>query len=233
MQSDSVGTDDINRILKIVYLCAKRIFDFVFSLLFGLIMLVPMAVVALAIVIHDPGNPFYMQKRVGKNGREIGVLKFRSMRKHADRLEEFLTQEQLREYKREYKLSDDPRLLGYRKEGDGKRCFGAFLRRTSLDELPQVVFNICLRGNMSLIGPRPLLKEEIEKNYTPDEAKRLLSVKPGLTGYWQAYARNNVSYETGERQKMELYYVEHMGPLLDLKIFLRTFLAVIQKNGAK
>ncbi|MBQ1325084.1 MAG: sugar transferase, partial [Solobacterium sp.] len=98
-----------------------------------------------------------------------------------------------------------------------------------LDELPQF-FNI-LAGRMSLIGPRPITEEELEF-YGSDTAK-LLSVKPGLTGYWQAYARNNALYETGERQAMEMYYIDHQGILLDLKILFRTFYAVVKKDGAE
>ena len=216
-----------------VYLLGKRCFDFASALCISVVMLLPMAILALLIMIKDPGNPFYMQRRVGQNGKEIGVLKFRSMRKNADHLEDMLTPEQLEAYRKEYKLEDDPRLIGYKKPGDGKRCFGSKLRRSSLDELPQIPWNILIMGNMSVVGPRPILPEELEKNYTPEQQKLFLSVKPGLTGYWQAYARNDASYEFGKRQEMELYYVRNEGFQLDMKILFDTIGAVINKRGVK
>lgn len=110
-----------------------------------------MAIVAVAIMLKDPGNPFYIQTRVGKNGKDLKILKFRTMRKGADKLENMLTPEQLEEYKREYKLDDDPRLIGYNKPGDGKTCFGARLRQLSIDELPQIVWNVCLKEERDII----------------------------------------------------------------------------------
>lgn len=215
------------------YLVIKRCFDFVSSLCVSVILLIPLAILALIIVLKDPGKPFYVQKRVGKDGKALRLVKLRSMRKGADRLEKMLTPEQLEQYMKEYKLDDDPRLIGYGKTGDGARCFGTFLRRTSLDELPQIIWNICIKGDMSVVGPRPILREELEKNYTPQEQKLLLSVKPGLTGYWQAYARNDATYKTGQRQQMELYYVQNAGVLLDMKILFATVGAVLKKQGAK
>ena len=214
-----------------VYAFFKRLADFVLSFLASIVLLIPMAVVALIICIKDPGNPFYIQTRVGKNHKPIKILKLRSMRKNADKLENILTPEQLEEYKREYKLDDDPRLIGYKKEGDGKTCFGARLRQLSIDELPQIAWNVCLKADMSLVGPRPILQEELERYYTHEQQKALLSVKPGLTGYWQAYARNNAKYDTGERQGMELYYIENRSAVLDIKIVFATVLAVLKKSG--
>ena len=216
-----------------VYAFFKRLADFVLSFAASIVLIIPMAIVALTICIKDPGNPFYLQTRVGKDGKPLKILKFRTMRKGADKLENMLTPEQLEEYKREYKLDDDPRLIGYKKEGDGKTCFGARLRRLSIDELPQIVWNICLKGDMSLVGPRPILKDELERYYTPEQQNALLSVKPSLTGYWQAYARNNAKYDTGERQGMELYYIENRSTVLDIKIVFATALAVLKKSGAK
>lgn len=151
------------------YLFAKRCFDFVSSLVASFLLLIPVAIIAAVIVLKDWGSPFYVHKRLGQNGKEINVLKFRSMRKDADNLEDMLTPEQLDRYKKEYKLDDDPRLIGYQKPGDGASCFGAALRRTSMDELPQIFWNICIKGNMSVVGPRPILPDELQENYTPDE----------------------------------------------------------------
>lgn len=215
------------------YLVLKRCFDFLSSFCVSVILLVPLTILALMVMLKDPGNPFYVQKRVGQNGKIFGMVKLRSMRKGADKLENMLAPEQLAQYKKEYKLEDDPRLIGYHKTGDGKNCFGAILRRTSLDELPQIIWNICIKGNMSVVGPRPVLEEELHAHYTPEEQGLLLSVKPGLTGYWQAYARNNATYESGERQRMELHYIHNASFWLDIKIILATVGAVLRKNGAK
>lgn len=211
----------------------KRLADIAVALPLTLLSLPVGVILGLLILLRDPGNPFYCQRRVGRDGKTLTILKFRTMKRHSDEVERVLSPEALAIYRREYKLMDDPRLIGYRKEGDGSRCFGALLRRTSLDELPQLWWNVLLRGNMSLVGPRPILKEELEQHYTSEEQKALLSVKPGLTGYWQAYARNAACYENGERQQMELYYVKNRSFGLDLKILFRTVVAVITKAGAK
>ena len=213
-------------------LFARRCFDLVCSLCAGILFFIPMLVITAIIMMKDPGNPFYMHRRVGRNGESIGVLKFRSMKLGADNLEKTLTAEQLKEYKQEYKLKDDPRLIGYKHPGDGEKCFGAVLRRTSIDELPQIVYNIFWKGNMSVVGPRPILEDELKENYTDEQRDMLLSVKPGLTGYWQAYARNNATYETGRRQEMELYYIANRSFFLDLKIIIKTISIVFKREGA-
>ena len=213
-------------------LFARRCFDLVCSLCASVLLFIPMLIISVMIMMKDPGNPFYIHKRVGRNGESIGVLKFRSMKLGADNLEKMLTDEQLKEYKQEYKLKDDPRLIGYKHPGDGGKCFGAVLRRTSIDELPQIVYNILLKGNMSVVGPRPILEDELKENYTDEQRDMLLSVKPGLTGYWQAYARSNATYETGRRQEMELYYIANRSTFLDLKIILKTISVVFKREGA-
>lgn len=218
---------------SICYLIIKRCFDFVSSLCVSIILLLPLAILALMVIVVDPGNPFYLQERVGKNGKMLHMVKLRSMRKGADQLERILTPQQLAQYKKEYKLDNDPRLIGYNDANGGHKCFGEFLRETSLDELPQIIWNICIKGDMTVVGPRPILKDELEENYTPEEQKLLLSVKPGLTGYWQAYARNNATYATGERQRMELYYAQNANVWLDIKILYATVGAVLKKQGAK
>ena len=213
------------------YRLIKRAFDIVASAVLVVLGMIPVAVITVLIVVKDPGNPFYKHKRVGYQGKEIMVLKFRTMRKGADALEDMLTPEQLEEYKREFKLKDDPRLIGYKKQGDGERCFGALLRRTSLDELPQIFYNVLLKGNMSFVGPRPVLREELGKYYTEVEQKTLLSVRPGITGYWQTHGRNDSTYETGERQQLELFYVQNQSLLLDIKILFKTLSVVVHRGG--
>ena len=233
VQSDKAGgTTEKKRGPRLIYDTQKCAFDFVFSLLLSAILFFPMMAVALIIVMIDFGNPFYAQERVGQNGKKFAVLKFRSMKKGADNLEAMLSPQQIDEYRREFKLKDDPRLIGYRKPGDGNKCFGALLRRSSVDELPQIFWNVCVKRNMSLVGPRPILERELEEHYTPEEREIFLSAKPGLTGYWQAYARNSATYETGERQRMELYYIEHQSAFLDMKILLKTVSAVLKMDGA-
>ena len=131
-----------------------------------------------------------------------------------------LSEEQKRQYHTEFKIDNDPRITPV----------GNFLRKTSLDELPQL-FNV-LAGEMSLVGPRPLLKSEIQQYYA-DSADVLLSVKPGVTGYWQAYARNNATYQSGHRQQMEMTYIHHASIWLDCKILMKTVVAVLHRDGAK
>ena len=123
---------------KPAYEFFKRSFDIVVTALASIVLLIPVLIIALIIVIKDPGNPFYIQTRVGKNHKPIKILKLRSMKMGADRLEDMLTPEQLEEYKREYKLRDDPRLIGWKKPGDGGKCFGARIRQLSLDEVVQI-----------------------------------------------------------------------------------------------
>lgn len=208
-----------NGLKDYVYLFIKRVFDIVMSGL-AIVVLSPILLILIILVIADDGgSPFYGHERIGKYGKRIRVYKFRSMRKDAGDLERLLTPEQLEQYKREFKIDNDPRITK----------IGNFIRKTSLDELPQL-FNIFF-GSLSIVGPRPIVEKET-KIYGNDIAK-LLSVKPGLTGYWQAYARNNATYESGERQKMEMYYVNHHSLKLDVQIIFKTFTSVLKREGAQ
>ncbi len=177
-------------------------------------------ILAIAVKCSDGGSVFYKHRRVGKNGKDIFIPKFRSMKKNADKLDDMLTPEQLAQYKREYKIDDDPRITK----------LGKFLRKTSLDELPNI-WSIFI-GDISLIGPRPLMREEVEEKYK-EQAAKLLSVKPGMIGWWAANGRSNCTYESGERQKLELYYVDHCSVRLDLKIIFKTIIGVLRHDGAK
>ena len=205
---------------KPIYSFIKRLFDIITSLL-GLIILLPLFILlTILIKIDSKGPALYGHVRVGKNGKMFKVYKFRSMRTDAnDRpLEEILTPEQLKEWKRDFKITNDPRVTK----------IGKILRKTSLDELPQLL-NILL-GNMSLIGWRPILTQELE-NYKPEEQELLLKVKPGLTGYWASHGRSNTTY--AERIKMELYYAYKRSICLDIKIFFATVIGVFKHEGAK
>ncbi len=203
-----------------VYRCVKRFFDFTASLA-ALVLLSPVFLVVAVLVYRVDGAPvFYRHRRVGRGGKPLWVFKFRSMKRDADALTALLTEEQQTQYRREFKIDNDPRVTR----------IGGFLRRTSLDELPQLL-NI-LRGEMSVVGPRPITAEELAQ-YTPAQQEKLLRMKPGLTGYWQAYARNHATYATGARQRMEMYYVEHASLRLDIRILFRTVVAVITGDGAQ
>lgn len=207
------------------YEYAKRIFDLASSFIVSVILIIPCLIIAAVIFIADPGNPFFVQERVGKGGKPIKIVKFRSMVKNADDLKNILSAEEYERYLKEFKLDNDPRLLPHN--------IGKYIRKFSIDELPQIIFNICIRGNMSVIGPRPILFKELEMNYTPEQCRVFTSVKPGLTGYWQAYGRNNIGYSDGERQKMELFYINNRGILMDIKVIFRTVKAVLMRDGAK
>ncbi len=204
---------------KPVYECVKRLFDLVFSLVAVVALSPTLLVVSLAVIAEDGFPVLYRASRVGRWGKPITVLKFRSMRRSADDLEAMLTPEELEEYRINFKLEKDPRITRV----------GDFLRKTSLDELPQL-FNI-IAGSLSLVGPRPVLQEETEL-YGEDRAL-LLSCKPGLTGLWQARGRSNVTYKDGARQALELKYVRERSALLDLKILFWTVGAVLRMDGAR
>lgn len=204
---------------KPIYDLCKRLFDLIVALVAVVVLCLVLLIIAVAIVLEDKGPVLYKAGRIGRNGKKIVVYKFRSMRRNADRLEDMLTPEELEEYRKNFKLEHDPRITKV----------GAFLRKTSLDELPQL-FNI-IGGSLSLVGPRPVLQEETE--LYGEDRDLLLSVKPGLTGLWQSRGRSNVTYENGARQALELQYVRERGFLLDIKILFWTVGAVLRMDGAR
>lgn len=198
------------------YRYIKRMMDFVLALI-GLIILSPVfLIIAILIKIGSKGKVLFKHKRIGKNGKEIYIYKFRTMVENAEDLIKSFTPEQLKEYKENFKLENDPRVTK----------IGKILRKTSLDELPQLL-NI-IKGDLSIIGPRPVVEDELEK-YGMNK-KKFLSVTPGLTGYWAANGRSDTTYE--QRMEMELYYVDNMSFKLDFKIFFKTILSVIKREGA-
>lgn len=208
------------RIGRYTYEGVKRFFDLSASLV-AIILLSPVLLIISALVyLGDLGPVIYGQIRIGKDGKPFKMWKFRSMCKDSEEMIDKLTPEQIHQYYTEFKIDNDPRITKV----------GNFLRKTSLDELPQL-FNV-LFNDMSLIGPRPLIESEIQMHYA-DTYRELLSIKPGVTGYWQAYARNNATYQSGERQEMELYYVHHASTWLDIKILFKTVIAVLRREGAK
>lgn len=202
---------------KRTYEFFKRAADILLSVIASLIILIPCAVIALLIFAEDGGPVIYAHSRVGQGGRPIKVYKFRSMKRDADNMEKYLTPVQQEEFKKEYKLNNDPRVTK----------IGRLLRRTSLDELPQIFMNVLILGNMSIVGPRPVVNEETLLYGESRDA--FLSVKPGLTGCWAAYADKNTGYENGSRQKMELYYISRRSAFFDLKIIFKTVSTVVRK----
>ncbi|MBD5081186.1 MAG: sugar transferase [Ruminococcaceae bacterium] len=201
---------------KPVYDFVKRAFD-LFCAVVGFIIASPLFLLFTVLIkLEGSGEKvIYTQKRVGKNGKTIYIYKFRSMVDDADNLERWLNKDQIKQYHAEYKVENDPRTTK----------FGSFLRRTGLDEMPQLI-NI-LKGELSLVGPRPIQEDELA--FYGKDKDLLLSVKPGLTGYWQAYCSEDITYTNKKRQKMELDYVRNRSMLWDLKICFATAGAIVRK----
>lgn len=206
----------------------KRVFDVALALM-ALFVLAPLfLIIALVIKLTDPGPVFYRHRRLTVGGGALEILKFRTMRTRfstgerfggrtdADVLSELGRSDLAQEFAERQKLRDDPRVSG----------IGSWLRRTSLDELPQL-WNI-LKGDLSAVGPRPIVAAELDKY--GQAGNLLLSFKPGLTGLWQVSGRSEVAYE--DRVRLDLEYVENWSLLLDLKIVFRTVPAVLTGRGA-
>lgn len=195
----------------------KRMLDILGGLVGTIITLVLTPIIAMCIVIDDPGPVFFKQKRVGKNGRIFSIYKFRSMCKDAEKIKEKLMAENKMDGLM-FKMDKDPRITRV----------GNFLRKTSLDEFPQF-FNI-LMGDMSLIGTRPPTVDEYEK-YDP-HYKRRLSMKPGLTGLWQVSGRSDIT-DFDEVVRLDLEYIDNWSMSQDIKILLKTFVVVFSHRGAE
>lgn len=198
------------------YLIVKRTID-ILGALIGLVLLSPIfLIVAIAIKLDSKGPIIFGHTRKGLHGKDIKVYKFRTMYENSQEIFNNFTKEQKEEFYKNFKLENDPRVT---KIGD-------FLRRTSIDELPQLI-NI-LNGSMSIVGPRPIVQKEID--LYGDYANKLFSVVPGLTGYWQANGRSDTTY--AERIKMDMYYIDNRGFWLDFKIIIKTFGSVLKGEGA-
>lgn len=198
------------------YRFIKRIFDFMFSVCVVVIGFLPGLILSLAIVVDTKGSPIYSQARIGRLGRTFRIYKFRTMVADSDDVEKHLDADQLAQWHRERKVDDDPRITP----------LGRKLRRLSLDEVPN--FLNVLKGDMSVIGPRAVSSEEIE--WFGDEAGTVLSVPAGITGLWQATRRNDATFESGERQRIELEYAKNAGFVMDARCFLGTFGAMFGKK---
>ncbi len=197
----------------------KRGFDVIGSLVLILLVLPLALLVVFAIALDSPGPILFVQRRVGRNDVEFPLVKFRTMVRQAeDTLANHIArhEEQLDEWERSRKLRNDPRVTRV----------GGFLRKFSIDELPQIL-NV-LRGHMSLVGPRPVIRDEVA--YFGEGAGQILSVRPGVTGLWAVSGRSNVSYE--ERVQLEFRYASGWNLWMDAKILFRTIPAVLRGHGA-
>lgn len=202
-----------------IYTLIKRLFDIIIGLI-GVILLVPVIIIfrCLFMAFDDMGRLMYFQERVGKDGRLFRMYKFRTMVENADEeLKRLLKNEHYRkEWEENQKLEDDPRITK----------IGKLLRKTSLDELPQMI-NV-LRGDMSLVGPRPLVPGELEAH---GGTKLYWEVKPGITGWWAIHGRSDTDYK--ERLELEYYYIKNRSLKLDIICILKTIVAVFTHEGAK
>jgi exopolysaccharide biosynthesis polyprenyl glycosylphosphotransferase len=217
--SEHIGKFEF-KVLKFIYLSPeltflKRTFDFTVSSLLILLCLPFWIAIPISIKATSPGTIFFRQKRIGKYGKEFTLFKFRSMVADAEKTQNMLMH--LNEMDGPaFKIKNDPRLT----------TTGRFLRKSSLDELPQL-FNV-FRGDISLVGPRPATKKEVVQ-YRPIERKRL-SVIQGITCVWQVSGRNNIKFD--EWMKLDLMYIDHWSTAQDLRILFKTIPAVLLKKGA-
>ena len=197
------------------YLFTKRIFDMICSTIAIIVLSPLLLIVAVLIKIDSKGPIFFKQKRCGKDGKEFSMLKFRSMLCNAEDYLDKL-QNQNEQTGPVFKIKDDPRITK----------IGKFIRKTSIDELPQL-FNI-IKGDMSIVGPRPPIPTEVEQ-YT-DYQKLRLSVKPGLTCYWQVMGRNSIGFD--EWVKLDIKYIQERCVLLDLILIFKTFGVLLGDENA-
>lgn len=210
---------ELKRNNKVIYKIIKRFID-IFGGLVGVLLLIPITVVIYIVNLFEKDNKgplFFDQIRVGKNGKEFKMYKYRSMVMNADeKLWEYLkeNEEAKQEYMQYKKLKNDPRITK----------LGRFLRKTSIDEFPQFI-NV-LKGDMSLVGPRPYLYRE--KEDMRERFDTIVSVKPGITGYWQVNGRSDVDFE--ERTHMDVEYVKNRSLWLDFKLLFKTVLKIVGKG---
>ena len=201
--------------VSIFYIFSKRAIDILGSTV-GLVLLSPiLLIVAIAIKIESKGPVIFSQKRIGLNGKEFKMYKLRSMVENAEELKKDLMKDNEMSGPM-FKMKDDPRVTRV----------GRFIRKTSIDELPQLI-NV-LKGDMSLVGPRPSLPKEVKK-FKPWMKKRL-DVKPGLTCFWQVSGRNSIDFE--DWMKLDIKYVEERSFLVDIKLIFRTFFVLFGDKNA-
>jgi len=203
-----------------IYIIMKRFMDIIGGII-GIIILIPLIIIVYIgnMISKDSGSVFYIQRRIGANGKYFKIYKFRTMVVGADKkIRKYLKEnpEEAREYEKYKKLKNDPRITK----------FGMFLRKTSIDEFPQFI-NV-LKGEMSLVGPRPYLtkeKKEMGKYY-----RHIIKCKPGLTGIWQVSGRSNVTFT--DRLEMDMEYIKTKNIKTDIKLIFKTFAKIFKKEGA-
>jgi len=220
MKEDLLVIENKITLKKELYFIIKRFFDIVISII-GLLFFIPFTLIIKIIYVlsGDFNKIIFKHERIGKNGIKFNLYKYRTMVPDADIiLKDLLKDPKIKkEWKENHKLNDDPRITK----------IGKILRLTSLDEIPQMI-NI-LKGEMSFIGPRPMIKEEVD-DYKENKGK-LLSIKPGLTGWWACNGRSSITSE--ERKKLELFYVDNCKISLDIKIIFLTIVKVLKREGVK
>ena len=197
----------------------KRLFDLVTTILGSIVLLPFLLGLALLVAVDNRGRVIFAHRRVGRNGKEFNCYKFQTMVPDAqEKLQEYLAQnpEARKEWEENFKLTNDPRVTK----------LGAFLRKTSLDELPQI-WNVII-GDMSLVGPRPIVRDEVPRYH--ENIREYYQVRPGITGMWQASGRSDTTYE--ERVAMDTWYVRNWSIWVDLMYLFKTFKAVLVGKGA-
>jgi Undecaprenyl-phosphate galactose phosphotransferase WbaP len=219
-QEQTIGLEVKNNLARPANIYIKKLFDLVVGIALLIILLVPMIVISILIRIGSRGPAVFSQERVGKNGKPFRCYKFRTMYVDAEQnFSRLLEQDSSvkNEWEQNWKLKDDPRITK----------MGKFLRKTSLDELPQL-FNV-LKGEMSLVGPRPVTREEIKEFYR-DNAEFCFGVPLGITGLWQVSGRSGTSYDY--RIALDLWYVRNWNLWLDIVILFKTIRIIIKREGA-
>lgn len=212
---------DRSKIVLVLEKIVKRFVDIIGGLV-GLIMLIPLSIIIWVanFISEDRGPLFFTQERIGKDGKNFKMYKYRSMVVGADeKLKKYLeeNEEARKEYKEYKKLKNDPRVTK----------IGNFIRKTSIDEFPQFI-NV-LKGEMSLVGPRPVVKEELKKY--GKNIDKLLSVTPGMTGFWQVNGHNNLTYN--QRIKLDMFYIDNISFKLDVLIIMKTFTLFFKRKSEK
>jgi undecaprenyl-phosphate galactose phosphotransferase len=219
-QDQAIGLEVKNNLARPLNILIKKLFDLISSCILLLLLAIPMIIIAAVIRATSAGPAIFSQIRIGRNDRPFKCYKFRTMYNDAEeRLNALLenSSEARSEWDHRWKLSNDPRITK----------IGRFLRETSLDELPQI-FNV-LKGDMSLVGPRPVTRQEIDEYYK-DQAKLCFGVPPGVTGLWQVSGRSNTAYDY--RVTLDSWYVRNWNLWLDIVILFKTVSVVIKKEGA-
>lgn len=219
-QDQAIGLEVKNNLARPLNIFIKKLFDLITSTVLLVLLAIPMLIIAAGIKATSPGPAIYSQIRIGRHNRPFKCYKFRTMYNDAEeRLSNLLENniEARNEWEHHWKLSNDPRVTE----------IGRFLRQTSLDELPQI-FNV-LKGDMSLVGPRPVTKQEIDEYYK-DQAELCFGVPPGVTGLWQVSGRSNTAYDY--RITLDSWYVRNWNLWLDIVILFKTVSVVIKKEGA-